>query len=109
MWVVICHNRFISSLKMCQVIFSTSKFTAKLRSEDGEFVKEFQKPAGLTGSFWSVVWSPDSSQVATAGGDKKVRIWDRESGAQVAEGSIGSGLQDMQVGLASFWIKCKAM
>lgn len=64
-------------------------------------MKEFEKPAGLTGSFWSVVWSPDSARVATAGGDKKVRIWDRESGAQVAEGLVGSGLQDMQVGLQS--------
>ena len=52
----------------------------------------------MTGTFWSVVWSPDSARVATAGGDKKVRIWDRESGAQVAEGSVGSALQDMQVG-----------
>ena len=52
----------------------------------------------MTGTFWSVVWSPDSARVATAGGDKKVRIWDRETGAQVAEGSVGSALQDMQVG-----------
>eukprot|EP00438_Fugacium_kawagutii_P005752 Skav227240 [mRNA] locus=scaffold2789:145761:152737:+ [translate_table: standard] len=64
----------------------TGKDTRNAWSEDGEFVKEFEKPAGLTGSFWSVVWSPDSAHVATAGGDKKVRIWDRESGAQVAEG-----------------------
>ena len=61
-------------------------------------MKEFQKPAGLTGSFWAVSWSPDSSRLATAGGDKKVRIWDRESGQQVAEATVGTTLQDMQVG-----------
>jgi len=98
------HSNFVNSVRFSpdgEWLISAGS-DAKLclyTGKDGEFLKEFQKPAGLTGSFWSVVWSPDSSQLATAGGDKKVRIWDRESGVQVAEGSIGSGLQDMQVGL----------
>ena len=37
--------------------------------------------------------------MATAGGDKKLRIWDRDSGAQVAEAAVGTNLQDMQVGI----------
>lgn len=67
--------------------------------KEGEFLKEFQKPTGLSGSFWAMAWSPDSSRVATAGGDKKLRIWDRDSGAQVAEAAVGTNLQDMQVGI----------
>lgn len=69
--------------------------------KDGELVREFEKPEGITGSLWFAAWSPDSKRVATAGGDRRLRIWDRESGAQVAEALVGSGaLDDMQVGLA---------
>ena len=53
----------------------------------------------VAGSFWAIAWSPDSARVATAGGDKKVRIWDRESGTQVVEATVGASLQDMQVGI----------
>ncbi|CAJ1334372.1 unnamed protein product [Effrenium voratum] len=67
--------------------------------KDGEFQKEFEKPANVSGSFWVCAWSPDSGRVATAGGDKKLRLWDREKGAQVAEAAAGTALADMQVGL----------
>jgi len=68
--------------------------------KDGEFVKEFAKPEGLSGSFWAMAWSPDSARCATAGGDKKLRIWDREAAAQVAESAVGTNLMDMQVGVS---------
>merc|ERR1711865_114514 len=62
---------------------------------------EFEKPKDISGSLWGVAWSPDSARFATCGGDKKVRVWDREAGAQVAEASVGScALPDMQVGIA---------
>eukprot|EP00929_Paragymnodinium_shiwhaense_P074606 TRINITY_DN38192_c0_g1_i1.p1 TRINITY_DN38192_c0_g1~~TRINITY_DN38192_c0_g1_i1.p1 ORF type:complete len:660 (+),score=155.24 TRINITY_DN38192_c0_g1_i1:64-2043(+) len=70
----------------------------------GEFVKEFAKPEGITGSLWAVAWSPDSKFLATAGGDKTLRIWDREAGAQVNVAKVGlQALEDMQVGLT--WTK----
>mmetsp|Transcript_4370 Transcript_4370/g.7510 ORF Transcript_4370/g.7510 Transcript_4370/m.7510 type:complete len:633 (-) Transcript_4370:75-1973(-) len=70
----------------------------------GNFVKEFTKPADMSGSLWALAWSPDSARLATAGGDKKLRVWDRESGAQASEALVGSGaLEDMQVGLC--WAK----
>jgi WD40 repeat protein len=69
--------------------------------KDGELVKEFAKPEGISGSIWAAEWSPDSARVVTAGGDRKIRVWDREAGAQVSEQLVGTGsLDDMQVGVA---------
>lgn len=36
---------------------------------------------GHTGRVWSVVWSPDSSRVASGSSDKTVRVWDATTGA----------------------------
>jgi len=69
--------------------------------KSGELVKEFEKPAGITGSLWEAAWSPDSTLIVTAGGDKKLRVWNRDSGKQVCEVAVGTGiLEDMQVGVA---------
>lgn len=69
--------------------------------KDGEIVREFTKPDGISGSLWGAAWSPDSTRIVTAGGDKKLRIWDRETGAQLSELQVGTGsLDDMQVGIA---------
>jgi len=67
--------------------------------KEGDLVKEFEKPDGISGSLWAAVWSPDGSKIATAGGDKKLRVWDREAGKQVAEAAAGSALEDMLLGL----------
>lgn len=73
-------------------------------AKDGDLVKEFEKPKGITGTLWSAAWAPDSNRIVTAGGDKKIRIWDRESGKQAGEALVGAGaLHDMQVGVC--WTK----
>lgn len=68
--------------------------------KDGELLKEFAAPPGITGSIWDAAWSPDSAQVVTAGGDKKLRIWGLEAAAQLAEAHVGDSLEDMQLGVA---------
>jgi len=68
--------------------------------KDGELVKEFAKPAGISGSLWFAAWSSDSARIVTAGGDKKIRVWDRESGAQTSEAAVGTALSDMQIGVS---------
>lgn len=66
----------------------------------GELIKEFAKPDGIAGSLWACSFAPDSKHLATAGGDKKIRVWDCTSGTQTAEAAVGTGaLEDMQVGL----------
>lgn len=74
--------------------------------KSGEFEKEFEKPKGIAGSLWQCAWSPDSSRVATAGGDKVLRIWDRATATQVFEAKVGEAtLDDMQVGLS--WVSAE--
>jgi len=69
--------------------------------KEGEFVKEFAKPDGITGSLWSAAWSPDSKRIVTAGGDKKLRVWDVAAGAQVCEVQVGKGaVEDMLLGIS---------
>lgn len=71
--------------------------------KEGKFEKEFAKPDGITGSIWALAWSPDSTRFVTAGGDRKVRVWDRESASQACERLVGAGaLEDQQIGVA--WI-----
>jgi len=100
------HSNFVNSVRYSPdgdwvVSGGSDSKVCLYTGKDGDLVKEFTKPAGITGSIWATAWSPDSSRVVTAGGDKKVRIWDRETGAQVSENLIGSGaLYDQQVGVA---------
>jgi len=99
------HTNFVNSVRYSPdgewaVSAGSDSKVCLYKGKEGEFVKEFAKPAGITGSLWDVAWAPDSTRVATAGGDKRIRIWDRDSGAQVAEAPCGAGaLEDMQVGL----------
>lgn len=69
------------------------------KGKEGEFEKEFEKPAGAQGSLYQLSWSPDSKFIATAGGDKTVRVWNVESGTQSSEHVIGKNVDDMVLGI----------
>ena len=99
------HSNFVNCVRYSPdgAWFASAGSDSKLclyEGKEGEFLKEFAKPDGVSGSFWAMAWSPDSARCATAGGDKKLRIWDREAGAQVAEATVGTALADMQVGVS---------
>ena len=99
------HSNFVNSVRYSPdgAWFVSAGSDSKLclyEGKEGEFVKDFAKPEGISGSLWALAWSPDSARCATAGGDKKLRIWDRETAAQVAEATVGTNLMDMQVGVS---------
>ncbi|MDX6581649.1 MAG: hypothetical protein QOI10_833 [Solirubrobacterales bacterium] len=51
--------------------------------------------SGGDGVVWSVAYSPDATQLATAGDDGSVRIWDAETGQQLQELRTGSTVLDV--------------
>lgn len=99
------HSNFVNSVRFSpdgnHAVSAGSDSKLVLYDKDGELIKEFARPGGITGSLWASAWSPDSRRVATAGGDRKVRVWDMEADAQIAEATAGEGtLEDMQIGVA---------
>lgn len=71
--------------------------------KEGDKIKEMAKPDGMSGSLFQLTWSPDSKLIATAGGDKKLRVWSVEAGAQVSEVAIGDTLESMMMGVS--WVE----
>jgi len=68
--------------------------------KESDLVGEFEKPPGIAGTLWAMAWAPDSVRFVTAGGDKKIRIWSRETMGQTHEAQVGkAALPDMQVGV----------
>lgn len=99
------HTNFVNCVRFSPdgtVAFSAgSDSKLVLYDNNGELLKEFESPEGICGSIWAGAWSPDSKHIVTAGGDKKVRVWNAESAAQVFEVTVGEGaLEDMQAGVA---------
>lgn len=45
-----------------------------------------------------VSWSPDSSQLISASGDKTVKLWDVGAGTAVTTFNLGSEVTDQQLG-----------
>mmetsp|Transcript_57700 Transcript_57700/g.153791 ORF Transcript_57700/g.153791 Transcript_57700/m.153791 type:complete len:631 (-) Transcript_57700:143-2035(-) len=99
------HSNFVNTVRYspnCEWAFSAGSDSKLVlySGKDGDLVKEFDKPDGISGTIWGAAWSPDGLFIATAGGDKKLRIWSREAGAQVSEQTVGAAaLQDMLVGV----------
>uniref|UniRef100_A0A4W4EZS6 WD repeat domain 1 n=1 Tax=Electrophorus electricus TaxID=8005 RepID=A0A4W4EZS6_ELEEL len=50
------------------------------------------------GGIYAVSWSPDSTQLISASGDKTVKLWDVASGTAVTTFSLGSDVLDQQLG-----------
>ncbi|CEM13715.1 unnamed protein product [Vitrella brassicaformis CCMP3155] len=72
-------------------------------SKTGQHIREFERPADLSGSVYGVAWRPkkDSHIFATVGGDKAIRLWDAgESGQHICATHVGEQrLQDMPLGV----------
>ncbi|KAG7229568.1 hypothetical protein INR49_012583 [Caranx melampygus] len=65
---------------------------------NGERVCSLGGEKAHKGGIYAVSWSPDSSQLISASGDKTVKLWDVGAGTAVTTFNMGSDVSDQQLG-----------
>lgn len=98
--------RFAPNGETFATVGSDSKIN--LYSKEGEFLRSFseEKDVSHTASIYGLSWSADSTQVATAGADKTVKVWNVADGTLVQQWKVEGHPRDLdnhQVGL--HWLK----
>ncbi|KAM8757267.1 WD repeat-containing protein 1 [Acanthopagrus schlegelii] len=64
----------------------------------GEFVGSLGGEKSHNGGIYAVSWSPDSTQLISASGDKTVKLWDVGAGTAVTTFKMGTDVADQQLG-----------
>uniref|UniRef100_A0AAV2M5E1 WD repeat domain 1 n=1 Tax=Knipowitschia caucasica TaxID=637954 RepID=A0AAV2M5E1_KNICA len=97
------HNQFINCVRFSPdgTHFATAGADGQIFLYDGtkgELVRALGGEKAHSGGIYSISWSPDSSQLISASGDRTVKLWDVGSGSAVTTFSMGSGVNDQQLG-----------
>ncbi|VDM95936.1 unnamed protein product [Thelazia callipaeda] len=71
--------------------------------KEGEFVDDRCNKVAHAGSVFAICWSPDGRKIATASGDKTIKIWDVTTTKLEKTFVIGSAVDDQQ--LCVVWSK----
>lgn len=66
--------------------------------QKGELVRSLGGDRAHKGGIYALSWSPDSSQLISASGDKTVKLWDVGAGSEVTTFTLGSEVTDQQLG-----------
>lgn len=103
-----CHSNFVNCVRYSpnSEWFASCGSDGKLflyKGKEGDLEKEFTRPSSLTGSLFALSWSPDSKFIVTGGGDKYVRVWDVDGGAEISSLCLGTTVDDMVLGVC--WCK----
>ncbi|KAF5901470.1 WD repeat-containing protein 1, partial [Clarias magur] len=83
-------NRYVSAGADGQIFIYDGKTTEKMGSLGGDKAHD--------GGIYAVSWSPDSTQLISASGDKTVKLWDLASGTAVTTFKLGNDVLDQQLG-----------
>lgn len=76
-------------------------------SSSRPFVQQLEEELGIPSNsslpvvlvvFLQVSWSPDSTQLISASGDKTVKLWDVGAGTAVTTFTMGTDVNDQQLG-----------
>ncbi|XP_074064951.1 WD repeat-containing protein 1-like isoform X2 [Macrotis lagotis] len=97
------HGRFVSCVRFSPDgnRFATASANGQIFIYDG---KTGEKVCALGGSkahdggFYAISWSPDSSHLLSASGDKTSKIWDVGANSVVSTFNMGSNMLDQQLG-----------
>uniref|UniRef100_A0A9J7YZ34 WD repeat domain 1 n=1 Tax=Cyprinus carpio carpio TaxID=630221 RepID=A0A9J7YZ34_CYPCA len=85
-------------LLFCVVLVSVSVQIFLYEGKTGEKLGSLGGEKAHDGGIYAVSWSPDSTQLISASGDKTVKLWDVGSGTAVTTFNLGSDVLDQQLG-----------
>ncbi|KAM9362415.1 WD repeat-containing protein 1 [Symphorus nematophorus] len=97
------HNQFVNCVRFspngnCFVTAGADGQILMYDGKSGEFVRSLGGEKAHKGGIYAVSWSPDSSQMISASGDKTVKLWDVEAGTAVTTFNMGTEVTDQQLG-----------
>uniref|UniRef100_A0A3Q0QXP9 WD repeat domain 1 n=1 Tax=Amphilophus citrinellus TaxID=61819 RepID=A0A3Q0QXP9_AMPCI len=97
------HSQFVNCIRFSPdgSRFATAGADGQIFLYDGttgELVGSLGGEKAHKGGIYAVSWSPDSSQLISASGDKTVKLWDVGAATAVTTFNLGSDVTDQQLG-----------
>lgn len=97
------HSQFVNCIRFSPdgARFATAGADGQIFIYDGttgELVGSLGGEKAHKGGIYAVSWSPDSSQLISASGDKTVKLWDVGATTAVTTFNLGSDVTDQQLG-----------
>ncbi|XP_055364847.1 WD repeat-containing protein 1 [Betta splendens] len=97
------HSQFVNCVRFSPDggLFATAGADGQIflfNGSTGEPVGPLGGEKAHKGGIYAVSWSPDSSKLISASGDKTVKLWDVGAGTAVTTFNLGSDVSDQQLG-----------
>eukprot|EP01102_Stenamoeba_stenopodia_P018587 TRINITY_DN683_c0_g1_i1.p1 TRINITY_DN683_c0_g1~~TRINITY_DN683_c0_g1_i1.p1 ORF type:complete len:603 (+),score=164.15 TRINITY_DN683_c0_g1_i1:90-1898(+) len=97
------HSRFVNCVRFSPngnllVSVGQDKKGIFYDGKTGEKKHELSAEGAHGGGIYAVSWSPDSTKLLTASGDKTAKIWDAETGKCLSTHTFGKETEDQQLG-----------
>ncbi|KAJ8262571.1 hypothetical protein GJAV_G00167920 [Gymnothorax javanicus] len=97
------HNQFVNCVRFspdgkCYASAASDGKIFIYNGTTGEKIASLGGDKAHTGGIYAVSWSPDSSQLISASGDKTVKLWDVGSNTALTTFCLGSDINDQQLG-----------
>ncbi|KAM4809011.1 WD repeat-containing protein 1 [Rhinophrynus dorsalis] len=97
------HCRFVNCVRFSPDgnRFATAGADGQINIYDGKTAEKIGSLGGgkaHDGGIYAISWSPDSTQLLSASGDKTAKIWDVAANSAVTTFKFGSEVQDQQLG-----------
>jgi len=97
------HSRFVNCVRFSPngnllVSVGQDKKGIFYDGKTGEKKHELSAEGAHGGGIYAVSWSPDSTKLLTASGDKTAKVWDAETGKVISTHTFGKETEDQQLG-----------